>query len=133
MAEPQWILERAAIAIHGRQLAEHGGLEGIRDHGLLSSAMARPRNLLAYGEPKSDIAALAACYAFGIIKNHPFVDGNKRTAYVLCRTFLKLNGFDIDATDIEKYETFLAVAEGALNEEQLIQWIRSKLKADASA
>jgi death on curing protein len=93
---------------------------------MLSSALARPKNAFAYSQPKPDVAALAAAYSFGIIKNHPFVDGNKRTAYVLCLTFLKLNGHDIDATDIEKYQTFLSVAEDALDESQLAQWIRSK-------
>jgi death-on-curing protein len=127
MSEPRWIHDRVVRAIHSRQLAEHGGLEGIRDEGMLSSALARPRNLFAYTEPKPDFAAMAAAYAFGIVKNHPFVDGNKRTGYVLCRTFLKLNGRDVDATDVEKYQTFLAVADGSLGEEQLAQWIRSKL------
>ncbi len=126
MKEPAWLLDEVVTAIHSRQLAEHGGLDGIRDPGMLSSALARPKNAFAYSEPKPDIAALAAAYAFGIIKNQPFVDGNKRTAYVLCRTFLKLNGQDIDATDIEKYQTFLSVAERALDESQLAQWIRSK-------
>ena len=126
MKEPIWLLDEVVIAIHSRQLAEHGGLDGIRDPGMLSSAIARPKNAFAYSQPKPDIAALAAAYAFGIIKNHPFVDGNKRTAYVLCRTFLKLNGHDIEATDVEKYQTFLAVAESALDEAQLAQWIRSK-------
>ena len=126
MKEPAWLLDEVVTAIHSRQLAEHGGLDGIRDPGMLSSALARPKNAFAYSEPKPDIAALAAAYAFGIIKNQPFVDGNKRTAYVLCRTFLKLNGHDIDATDIEKYQTFLAVAERALDESQLAQWIRLK-------
>ena len=126
MKEPAWLLDEVVNAIHSRQLAEHGGLDGIRDPGMLSSALARQKNAFAYSQPKPDIAALAAAYAFGIIKNHPFVDGNKRTAYVLCRTFLKLNGHDIDATDVEKYQTFLAVAEGALDESQFAQWIRSK-------
>ena len=84
--------------------------------------------LFAYTQPKPDLAALAAAYAFGIIKNHPFVDGNKRTAYVLCRTFLKLNGKDIDATEVEKYQTVVAVTDGSLSEEQFAEWIRSKLE-----
>lgn len=126
MKEPVWLLDAVVTAIHSRQLAEHGGLDGIRDPGMLSSALARPKNTFAYSQPKPDFAALGAAYAFGIIKNHPFVDGNKRTAFVLCRTFLKLNGYDIDATDVEKYQTFLAVAEGALDELQLASWIRSK-------
>jgi len=127
MKEPRWIEDSVVAAIHSRQLAEHGGLDGVRDPGMLSSALARPKNAFAYSPPKSDISALAAAYAFGIIKNHPFVDGNKRTAYVLCRTFLILNGHDLEATEVEKYETFLSVAEGNLDEQQLADWIRSKL------
>jgi death on curing protein len=127
MKEPVWLLDEVVTAIHSRQLAEHGGLDGIRDPGMLSSALARPKNAFAYPQSKPDVAALAAAYAFGIIKNHPFVDGNQRTAYVLCRTFLKLNGHDIEATDIEKYQTFLAVAEGTLDEARLAAWIRSKI------
>lgn len=127
MTEPRWIQERVVRAIHLRQLAEHGGLEGVRDEGLLSSALARPHNLFAYGNPKPDVAALAASYDCGIIKNHPFVDGNKRTAYVVCRTFLRLNQHDIEANDIDKYQTFFAAAEGTINAEELADWIRSKL------
>ena len=115
------------LAIHGRQLAEHGGIDGIRDAGLLESALARLQNLSAYSESKPDFSALAASYAFGVIKNHPFLDGNKRTGYAVCRTFLILNGHDIDATQEEKYERFLAVASGNLDEAGLVDWIRSVL------
>ena len=94
---------------------------------MLASALARPKNLLAYSNPKPDTAAFAAAYACGIIRNHPFVDGNKRTAYVLCRTFLKLNGVDIDAPEAEKYLTFVAVADGSLNEDGFVEWIRRHL------
>jgi death on curing protein len=127
MNEPIWLQDAVVTAIHSRQLAEHGGLDGVRDPGMLSSALARPKNAFAYSGPKPDIPALAAAYAFGIIKNHPFVDGNKRTAYVLCRTFLKINGQDIEATDVDKYQTFLGVADGTVAESQLADWIRSKL------
>jgi len=127
MSEPCWVLESAVRAIHLRQLSEHGGLEGVRDDGLLSSALARPRNLYAYTRPIPEVAALAAAYAFGIIKNHPFVDGNKRTAYVVCRTFLKLNGRDIVASEADKYGMFLAIADGSRDEEQLVEWIRANL------
>jgi death on curing protein len=127
MEEPRWLKENVVAAIHQRQLAEHGGLDGVRDPGMLSSALARPRNTFAYTQPKPDLATLAAAYAFGIIKNHPFIDGNKRTAYVLCRTFLKLNGQDIDATEVEKYQTVVAVADGSLSEEGFAEWIRSKV------
>ena len=127
MKEPLWLQDDVVTAIHSRQLAEHGGLDGTRDPGMLSSALARPKNALAYSQPKPDIPALAAAYAFGIAKNHPFVDGNKRTAYVLCRTFLILNGQDINATDVDKYQTFLRVADGTIDESQLADWIRSRL------
>jgi death-on-curing protein len=127
MKEPRWLLDSVVPAIHRRQLAEHGGLDGIRDAGLLDSALARPKNLFAYGNPKPDIAALAASYAFGIARNHPFVDGNKRTAYVVCRTFLKLNGHDIDASEVDKYLEFIGVADGSVSEEAFADWIRAHL------
>ena len=127
MKEPRWLLDSVVPAIHRRQLAEHGGLDGIRDAGMLASALARPKNLFAYSEPKPDIVALAASYAFGIVRNHPFVDGNKRTAFVVCRTFLKRNGHDIDASESEKYLEFLGVADGSVSEEAFVQWLRSRL------
>lgn len=127
MSEIKWLLEETIYAIHKRQIAEHGGSDGIRDEGLLLSALARPQNLYAYGEKLPDIAALAASLAFGIAKNHPFIDGNKRTALVVSRTFLLLNGFDIIATQEEKYLTFLKLAEGNLTEAELAEWFREKL------
>lgn len=126
MNEITWILKDAVIAIHGRQIAEHGGSDGVRDEGLLLSALARPENLYAYGD-NPDLADLAAAYAFGIAKNHPFIDGNKRTALVVARTFLKINGADISASQDEKYTTFLRLAEGTLSEEELAEWIRQKM------
>lgn len=125
MAEIYWILEETVYAIHSRQIAEHGGTDGIRDIGLLLSALAKPQNLYAYGE-NIDIYELAASYAFGISKNHPFLDGNKRTAYVVMRIFLLINEFDIEATQKEKYITFLKLAEGSLSEIELIVWIKEK-------
>ncbi len=127
MREPQWIRGDVVLAIHRRQLAEHGGIDGLRDAGLLESAIARPQNLCAYSDPKPDHSALAASYAFGIIKNHPFLDGNKRTGYAVCRTFLIRNGHDIHATQEQKYQAFLAVASGELDETGLVDWIRSVL------
>ncbi|HEY7513513.1 MAG TPA: type II toxin-antitoxin system death-on-curing family toxin [Vicinamibacteria bacterium] len=127
MAEPVWIRTDVALAIHRRQLEEHGGAGGVRDAGLLASALTRPRNLLAYGDPAPDLAALASAYAFGIARNHPFVDGNKRAAYVICRTFLLLNGHDLSATREEKFATFLGLAKGELSEEELCTWIREHL------
>ena len=122
-----WLLEETITAIHHRQIAEHGGSEGLRDEGLLLSALARPQNLLAYGEPAPDLASLAAAYAYGIARNHPFVDGNKRTALVAARTFLILNGVDLEATQDDKVLTFLSLAEGAVSEEELTDWIRKRI------
>src|ERR1041385_1973377 len=122
-----WLLEETITAIHHRQIAEHGGSEGLRDEGLLLSALARPQNILAYGEPAPDLAALAAAYAYGIARDHPFVDGNKRTALVAARTFLIVNGVDLEATQDEKYLTFLELAKGTLSEEQLADWIRKRI------
>ncbi len=124
MKEPIWLADGVFLAIHRRQIAEHGGLEGIGDEGLLQSALSRPKNLLAYSELPPDMASLAASYAYGIVKNHPFVDGNKRTAYVVMRTFLKLNGYDIQASSEEKYQIWIALAAGELSEEELASWIR---------
>ena len=129
MREPIWLSQRVVIAIHNRQLAEHGGMEGIRDEGLLDSALSRPINLLAYSSPLPDLATLAAAYAYGIVKNHPFVDGNKRTSYVVMRTFLKLNGYDLEASDLEKYQTWIAIAANQLSEEELQNWIRNHLSS----
>ena len=127
MSEIKWLLEETVYAIHKRQIAEHGGSDGVRDEGLLLSALARPQNLLAYSEETPDISALAASLAYGIAKNHPFIDGNKRTALVVARTFLLLNGFSLEATQEEKYLTFLKLAEGNLSEEELAEWIRQKV------
>ena len=127
MTERRWLKDSVVEAIHQRQLAEHGGLGGIRDAGLLASALARPRNLFAYGNPTPDLAALAASYAFGIARNHAFVDGNKRTAYVVFRTFLLLNGHDMAAESADKYLAMLGVADGSLDEEAFAEWIRAHL------
>ena len=129
MAEIVWLLHETIIAIHHRQIAEHGGNEGLRDEGSLSSALARPPNLLAYGEPPPDLASLAAAYAYGIASDHPFVDGNRRTALVAARTFLILNGVDLDATQDDKFLTFLNLAEGAISEEELADWIRKRIQS----
>ncbi len=125
--ELTWVRAEVVLAIHRRQITEHGGDPGIRDRGLLESALARPQNRLAYGESETDAADLAAAYAFGIARNHPFVDGNKRTALVVCRTFLRLNGADVASSPEEKYLTFLGLAEGRVSEEELARWIRSHL------
>ena len=129
MNEIKWLLEETVYAIHKRQIAEHGGGDGLRDEGLLLSALARPQNLLAYSEETPDISALAASYGFGIAKNHPFIDGNKRTALVVARTFLLLNEFSLNASQEEKYLTFLKLAEGNLSEKELAAGIREKIQA----
>jgi death-on-curing protein len=120
-----WLGIELATAVHAEQLAEHGGGEGIRDPGLLESALARPRNLAAYGEPNA--AELAAAYAFGIARNHPFIDGNKRTAAVISETFLVLNGHALAATDAELVVAFLALAGGELSEPEMADWFRERL------
>jgi len=121
-----WLRTDAVLAIHRRQIAEHGGDDGVRDLGLLESALARPKNIEAY-EPEADTARLAASYGFGIAKNHPFIDGNKRTALVATRTFLSLNGYDLRASPAEKYTTFLRLAEGTLTEPELTTWLRKNI------
>ena len=120
-----WVNIEVAIAAHAEQIAEHGGGEGIREAGLVESAMARPQNLALYGDP--DICELAASYASGIARNHPFVDGNKRTAAVVSETFLLLNGGHLQATDAEVVVAFVALAAGELSEEELTAWFRDHL------
>ncbi len=122
----RWLKIDRVLAIHQLQIAEHGGTQGVRDAGLLESALARPRNVQAY-EPEADLAALAAAYAFGIVKNHPFLDGNKRTGYVVMEVFVVLNGSAFAASQEEKYLTFISLADGSLGEDELAGWIRSKI------
>lgn len=128
MDDPIWISEAFALAVHNRQLAEHGGIEGVRDQGLLQSALARPRHLFAYTDPTPDLATLAAAYAFGIAKNHPFGDGNKRTAAVVCESFIEFNGHVLDATDLELFPMFLGLADGTVSESEPADWLRPRLK-----
>lgn len=123
-----WIEKGLALAIHERQLAEHGGQAGVRDEGLLDSALARPQQLHAYGEPPPDLANLAATLAFGLARNHPFLDGNKRTAHVCYRVFLELNGFALSASQEDKYTSMLALAEGSLSEMEFAGWLRRHLQ-----
>ncbi len=127
-AEIRWLSLRAVLAIHRLQIAEHGGEDGIRDLGLLESALAKAQNQAAYSED-ADIATLAAAYAFGIVKNHPFLDGNKRTGLVAMRTFLILNGRDIAAQPEEKYFAIMDLAAGKMTEQSLAAWIRVRLTA----
>ena len=121
----RWVALSAVLAIHEEQLAEHGGLDGIRDRGLLESALHRPRDLQSYGQP--DLADLAAAYAFGIARNHPFLDGNKRTSAVVTRLFLRLNGHDLDATQAARLAIWLALGAGETTEQALADWMRSRL------
>lgn len=128
MDDPIWITQKLAIAIHQRQLAEHGGADGVRDQGMLESALGRPRHRFAYEDPTPSVAQLAASYAFGIARNHAFIDGNKRTAAVVCETFLILNGYELVAPDVELYPVFLATAEGSLSESELANWLAAHIR-----
>jgi len=131
MAVLVWMERAFALVIHERQLAEHGGSSGVRDEALLESALARPQQLYACGNPPPDLAAVAASLACGLARDHPFIDGNKRTAYVCYRTFLLLNGFELSATDEEKYIAMLSLAAGNLGEDDFAAWLRSRLAPHA--
>jgi death on curing protein len=122
-----WVIHTVVLAIHDEQIAEHGGTPGVRDMGLLESALNRPVNLEAYGDPTPDISDLAAAYAFGIAKNHAFFDGNKRVSLVVTRLFLHLNGHDIDAPEVERLHLWRALGEGSLQEAAFAEWIRNHL------
>jgi death-on-curing protein len=128
-----WISRALTLAIHERQLAEHGGGSGVRDETLLESALARPQQLFAYGDPPPDIADLAASLAFGLARNHPFVDGNKRTAAVACETFLMLNDMRLEADDLELYPQYIGLAEGNLDEKAFADWLRPRLRGAGTA
>ncbi len=123
MSAWRWIDRAVLIAVHEIQLAEHGGGAGLRDAALLESALTRPLNLAAYGEP--DAAALAAAYGYGIARNHAFIDGNKRTAWVAAELFLRLNGWQLVSTDADCVFTMLAVAAGELSESEFAAWLRA--------
>jgi death-on-curing protein len=125
MPEPIWVLTESVKAIHKRQLAEHGGRIGIRDPGLLESALARPKNAFLYSKGKSSIQSLAAIYAYAITKNHPFVDGNKRVALVVCMLFLKLNKWGVLASQETLHTAFWGLAAGNVSEENFILWLNS--------
>jgi death-on-curing protein len=124
---PIWVLRSVVEAIHDAQLAEHGGASGMRDSGLLDSALARPLNLHAHGE--IDRCALAASYAFGIVRNHPFVDGNKRTAFLTAYVFLRLNGLNLVADEVSATTAMLALAAGQVPEAEYAAWLRANTKA----
>jgi death-on-curing protein len=121
----RWVSAQVVYAIHDRQLAEHGGLDGVRDEGAMQSALARPQNLAAYGGP--DVADLAAAYAYGLARNHGFSDGNKRTAWVVARLFLADNGYRLRFDPVDAVRTVEAVASGTLPEDGLAAWFRDRL------
>ncbi|MCY7307686.1 MAG: type II toxin-antitoxin system death-on-curing family toxin [Rhodoferax sp.] len=121
----RWLSSRLIHAVHDEQLAEHGGGAGVRDENLLGSALARPQQLSHCGDP--DVADLAASYGFGIAHNHPFIDGNKRTAFVAVELFLALNGSELIATDADAVLQMLALAAGQFTEADFAHWIRSNL------
>lgn len=121
----RWVNRQALELLHGESLAEHGGAPGLRDEGLFESALARPLQLASYGDPPPDAAALAACYGVALAKNHPFVDGNKRAAFLAVGLFLGINGMRLKATQAEATLTMLAVAAGELPEPDFATWIRA--------
>lgn len=123
-----WLSRQLILAVHDEQLAEHGGAIGVRDEGLLDSALARPLNRAGYGEP--DIAELGALYGIAIARNHPFVDGNKRTAYVALESFLLLNGCRFPVSDAEAVVMMLAMASGEIDDAEFITWVRDNTVTD---
>lgn len=129
----RWITKSALLLLHGESLAEHGGAAGLREEGLLDSALARPRNLIAYAHPDEmpDVATLAASYCVGLAKNHPFVDGNKRAALLAAGLFLHLNGYRLKASQADVTRTILGVADGELGEGEFAAWLRVHVAARA--
>ena len=127
----RWISKPALLLLHGESLATHGGLEGLRDEGLLDSALGRPLNLLAYADPAAspDVAALAASYAVGLAKNHPFVDGNKRAAFLATGLFLYLNGYRLNASQADATITVFGLAAGDITESEFADWLRAHAAA----
>jgi len=123
-----WLTRPLVELLHDRQIAEHGGSAGLSDEGLLESALARAQQLHHCAEPTPDLADLAASLAYGLAKNHAFVDGNKRSAIVACETFIEINGATLDASDVELYPVILGLAEGGLSEADLVAWLRPRLR-----
>ncbi|GJL94748.1 MAG: death-on-curing protein [Hyphococcus sp.] len=121
-----WVPKNVVYGAHAKSLAAYGGAEGVRDEGLLESALARPENLVAYGEP--EVFELAAAYAFGLVRNHPFVDGNKRTAFLTTALFLEINGYTLGASEEEATATMLAFAAGEVSEEEFAFWLKENCK-----
>lgn len=123
MDEPEWIIKAVVFAVHGEQIAEHGGQPGLRDAGLLDSALSRPKN--RFGYEQGDIFDLAAACAYGIAKNHPFFDGNKRVSFVTCEAFLNINGWTLTAPDEAAVHMWLSLADGSVSEAALAEWLRT--------
>jgi death-on-curing protein len=128
-SEPRWLSRLVVDAIHADQLRQHGGLPGVRDENVLESALARPRQKWAY-DPASDLALLAAAYAFGLVRNHPYRDGNKRIGFLVLATFLGINSHDLDTTDEDVVTTMLALAGGGLTEARLTSRVRDHLRRE---
>ncbi len=126
MTRPAWIREDVTIAIHERVLADHGRESGIRDRGLLESTLARPQQIHAYDDP--DLSTLAAAYATGIIRNHPFIDGNKRVGFMVAYVFLSRNGVNLTATEVSATQAVMELAAGQMTEEQFCQWLRDNIE-----
>ena len=122
-SEPTWLTRTVVDAVHGDQLREHGGLPGIRDENVLESALARPQQKWHYAD-NTDVPMLAAAYAFGLVKNHPYRDGNKRIGFLVMVTFLGMNGYELEATDADVVAEILALADGSVSEDALAGWIR---------
>ena len=122
-SEPTWLTRTVVDAVHGDQLREHGGLPGIRDENVLESALARPQQKWHYAD-NTDVPMLAAAYAFGLVKNHPYRDGNKRIGFLVMVTFLGMNGYELEATDADVVAEILALADGSVSEDTLADWIR---------
>jgi len=122
MKKPAWITREECLAIHEMMLAQHGGLAGVRDDGLLESALSKPQNLFAYAKPTH--ARMAASYAAGVILNHPFLDGNKRTGFMIAAVFLEVNGYELTATEESVVENTLALAAGTLKEKDYAAWLK---------
>ena len=119
-----WVTKAVVLAIHEEQIAEHGGLNGVRDIATLESALARPQQLQAYGD-QPDIAALGAAYGFGVARSQAFIDGNKRTSYVVTTAFLLLNGYDLTADEMSRLQIWERLGEGSLSEEEFAGWLRA--------
>ncbi|HEV8048431.1 MAG TPA: type II toxin-antitoxin system death-on-curing family toxin [Terriglobales bacterium] len=127
MRNPVWLDQRALLLLHAESLAEHGGMWGVRDQGVLESALARPRNVHAHARG-ADVARLAAAYGFGLIRGHPFNDGNKRAGFLAIGLFLELNGLEFKVEEVDAVKTIIDVAAGNLNEKALAEWIRARIR-----